>query len=272
MRFSKMHGIGNDYIFINACVEKVENPAELAKRLSNRHFYIGSDGLVLIGCSNKADFSMRIFNPDGTEAEMCGNAIRCVGKYVYDKGLHKKSSVDIQTLAGIKHLQLDIKGGKVCEVRVDMGVPSLVPKDIPIDIVGKTAIDYPLQIQGKTYYITAVSMGNPHCVIFTKSIDSMPKVASLISTNSIFPKRTNVEFVKVIGESELQLIVYERGVGETLACGTGACASFYAAYIKGLVKDKVKAKLKGGLLNLELKERKIFMTGPARLSYEGELF
>lgn len=272
MRFSKMHGIGNDYIFINASAEKVTNPADLAKRLSNRHFYIGSDGLVLIDSSDKADFSMRIFNPDGTEAEMCGNAIRCVGKYVYDKGLHTQSSVEIETLAGIKHLQLDIKAGKVHRVKVDMGTPTLNPKDIPINIVSNAAIDYPLQVRDKTYYITAVSMGNPHCVIFVEEIGDMPLYASLISTNSIFPKRTNVELVKVIGESKLQLIVYERGAGETLACGTGACASFYAAYIKGLVKDRVQAKLKGGTLELELKEGKIFMTGPASLSYEGELF
>ena len=270
MRFSKMHGIGNDYIFINSCIEKVDNPGLLAKMLSDRHFYIGSDGLVLIGASSKADFSMRIFNPDGTEAEMCGNALRCVGKYVYDKGLHNKDCVAIETLAGIKHLELDIKKGKVVQVRVNMGIPVLDPKMIPVNIQGNAVIDYPLEVQGQTYYITAVSMGNPHCVIFTGKLSQLPAEAALISSNAIFPNRTNVEFVTVRAKDEIELLVYERGAGETLACGTGACASFYAARIKGLVGDTVKAKLKGGTLYLEQVGDSIFMTGPAQLSYEGE--
>ncbi len=270
MRFSKMHGIGNDYIFINTCAEKVDNPGLLAKKLSNRHFYIGSDGLVLIGTSHKADFAMRIFNPDGTEAEMCGNAIRCVGKYVYDKGLHNKDSVVIETLAGIKHLQLDIKEGRVIQARVNMGRPILEPMLIPVNIAADAVIDYPLEIRGKTYYITAVSMGNPHCIIFTDKLGKLPVEASVISNNAIFPNRTNVEFVRVKARDAIELLVYERGAGETLACGTGACASFYAARIKGLVDKAVKAKLKGGTLYLEQIDGNIYMTGPAELSYEGE--
>lgn len=271
MRFSKMHGIGNDYIFVNADRENIKEPNKLAAKLADRHFYVGSDGLVLIGTSSEADFYMRIFNTDGSEAEMCGNAIRCVGKYVYEKGLHSTSKVTIQTLAGIKQLQLDIREGKVRQVQVNMGFPIMQADKIPVLLETDTVVDYPLQVADKVYFITAVSMGNPHCVIFADTpLGHLPKEASLISTNRIFPRGTNVEFVEVVSRGEIRLRVYERGVGETLACGTGACASFYAAYVKGLVSKKVKAELKGGMLDLELIGNNIFMTGPADWSYEGE--
>jgi diaminopimelate epimerase len=273
MKFSKMHGLGNDYIFVDTEKEKIADPDKLAQKLSDRHFSIGSDGLVLIGSSDKADFSMRIFNADGSEAEMCGNAIRCVGKYVYEKGLHAGCEVSVETPAGIKRLYLDIKEGRVERVRVNMGAPVLDPRLIPVRVQTKAVMDYPLRAGRREYLITAVSMGNPHCVIFTDTLaDGLPEEVGLISRHSLFPKQTNVEFVKVISQTEIQLLVYERGSGETLACGTGACAGFYAAYIKGKVAKQVKARLKGGELDLELKDDNIFMSGPARFSYEGEYF
>lgn len=273
MKFSKMNGIGNDYIFIDARFENINNPNELSIKLSDRHFGIGGDGLVLIEKSTKADFKMRMFNSDGSEGNMCGNAIRCIGKYVYDKGLSNKTILDIETKAGIKKLELIVSCNKVDQVKVKMGTPSTKAKDVPINIDTDEAIDYPLEVEGKTFLINAVSMGNPHCVIFASSLnDELLQFGKKICEHHLFPQKTNVEFVRVIDKNNIEILVYERGTGETLACGTGASASFYASYLHNYTDRHVKAKLKGGYLNLELANGEIFMTGKAELNFEGEYF
>ena len=272
MRFSKMNGLGNDYIYINLFDEEVKNPGELAIRLSDRHFGIGSDGLILIGESNIADFSMRMFNPDGSEGEMCGNAIRCVGKYVFDKGLTNKKNLSISTLAGVKLLKLSVINGKVDTVCVDMGEPGLDPEKIGISAT-EPLINKEVNFFGKKVKISCVSMGNPHCVLFSEDVtDADMDFLGRISTHPIFKNRVNVEIVSVINRKCFRMRVYERGTGETLACGTGACAAFYAAYINGLIDNEAEAKLKGGSLKIAYKDNKIFMIGKADLNYEGEIF
>lgn len=274
MRFTKMHGIGNDYIYVNCFEEKVEDPSRLAIVMSRYHFGVGSDGLILIGPSDTADFSMRIFNSDGSEADMCGNGIRCVGKYVYDRGLTDKTEVTVSTMAGLKKLKLTLENGKVSTVLVDMGMPQFQPEKIPVSLPGDEIKMYPLNILGQDRLITCVSMGNPHAVIFVNDPDSvdLPVIGGMIEHHPMFPRRTNVEFVRVISRDMLQMRVWERGAGETLACGTGACASLCAAVINGLANRTAQIKLAGGNLMLRWDETDghVYQSGPASFVFDGE--
>lgn len=273
MKFTKMHGCGNDYVYINGIEEKIEDPSELAISMSNRNFGVGSDGIVLILPSETADFRMRMFNADGSEAEMCGNAIRCVGKFVYDKGLTDKNLVTIETLAGIKVLDMTVENGKVSYAKVDMGEPILKGSKIPVKSEKSPVIEK-IEVLGETYEFTCVSMGNPHAITFVENTDKFPleTVGPLVETHPIFPKKTNVEFVQVIDEETLKMRVWERGSGETLACGTGACASLVAAVLNKLSKRKAVLKLLGGDLIIEWDEdnNHVFMSGPAETVFEGE--
>lgn len=274
MKFTKMHGLGNDYIYVNCMSKVVENPSEVAKKVSDRHFGIGSDGLVLIMPSNVADFRMRMFNSDGSEAEMCGNAIRCVGKYVYDSKLTSKENVTIETLAGIRILELFIADGKVEKAKVNMGAPVLTPADIPVLGSGDTFIAQ--EVDGRK--LTCVSMGNPHAVTYlskNEDLDGMDieSIGPKFENHPIFPKRTNTEFVKVLDRKTLQMRVWERGAGETLACGTGACAVLVASVLNDYSERKATVKLLGGDLEIEWNETDncVYMTGPATKVFEGEI-
>ncbi len=275
MKFTKMQGIGNDYVYVNCFEEKVEDPAALAKFVSDRHFGIGSDGLILIKPSKNADFTMDMYNADGSQGEMCGNGIRCVAKYVYDKGLTDQQQISIETLAGIKYLDLTVEDGKVVLVRVDMGEPELIAEKIPVIADSEKVIDAPIEIDGTTYHMTCVSMGNPHCVVFMDDVENfeIEKTGSLFENYKDFPKRINTEFVKVIDEHTLQMRVWERGSGETLACGTGACATAVAAILNEHCNGEILIHLLGGDLKIEWDKETnhVFMTGPAAISFEGEI-
>lgn len=281
MKFVKLHGCGNDYVYVNGFTEKVEHPSEVAKMISDRHFGIGSDGLILINPSKVADFEMAMYNADGSRGEMCGNGIRCVAKFVYDFGLTDKTSISVETLAGIKYLDLTVKDGKVELVRVNMGAPILTPKEIPVDPAlfpgaADAVIAQPLTVAGKTYDITCVSMGNPHDVIFmeedVRDLD-LEKIGPDFENHPAFPKRTNTEFVNVIDDTHLRMRVWERGSGETLACGTGTCATVVAAVLNGLTKDTVDVELLGGSLHIEWDREAnlVYMTGPATVVFTGEI-
>ncbi len=275
MKFTKMHGAGNDYIYVNALTETIDNPSELATRWSDRHFGVGSDGLVLIMASDVADFRMRMFNSDGSESEMCGNASRCIGKYVYDKGLTTKTCVTLETKAGIKVLELNVQNGVVDTVRVDMGEPILEPVNIPMDLPGDYAIGVPITIQGKEYKLNGVSMGNPHAVVFTEDIDALnlPLIGPDFEHHVLFPKRTNTEFVEIVDSSHARMRVWERGAGETLACGTGACAVLVAGVLSGNLQRKSQVDLLGGVLQIEwnAENNHVYMTGNAVTVFEGEI-
>lgn len=274
MKFTKMHGLGNDYIYINCFEENVVNPEQLAIAISERHFGVGGDGLVLILPSQVADAQMRMFNADGSEAEMCGNAIRCVGKFIYDHRIIKKDTITIETLAGIKHLNLDIKNGIVNNVKVDMGEPILQSDLIPVNGNSRIITGEQITIDDHSYQFTAVSMGNPHCVIFVPEItDAMVLTdGPALEVHSLFPRKINVEFVKVNSRKSLTMRVWERGSGETMACGTGACASVVAAISNNLTDRTVSVKLLGGELLIEWEpvSNHVFMTGPAVTVFEGE--
>ncbi len=275
LKFTKMHGAGNDYIYINGFQHKIDNPGELAIKLSNRNFGIGSDGLVLILPSETCDFRMQMFNSDGSEAEMCGNASRCVGKFVYDNGLTSKKEITLETLAGTKYITLLDGDAKSRKITVDMGEPILDPQLIPVNVDSKPVINYPLDIDGKIWEVTCVSMGNPHAVTFTKDIDKLdlPVLGPKFEKNPIFPRKTNTEFIEVIDGNNLNMRVWERGAGETLACGTGACAAAVAASLNGLTDRKVTIHLLGGDLNIEWRESNnhVYMTGEAVTVFEGTL-
>lgn len=275
MRFTKMHGLGNDYIYVNCFEETVENPSEVAKKVSDRHFGIGSDGLVLIMPSERADFKMRIFNSDGSEAEMCGNAIRCVGKYVFDRGMTNKNVIRVETLAGIKVLELTVQDGKAKLVKVDMGEPILKPENIPVNSDKEIFRTEPVEIDGKEFKVTCVSMGNPHAVSYVKNVDIFPleKIGPKMEHHPLFPKRINAEFVEVIDRTTLKMRVWERGAGETLACGTGACAVLVASVLNGVSERKATVKLLGGDLIIEWNENNnhVYMTDPAVKVFEGEV-
>jgi diaminopimelate epimerase len=274
IKFTKMHGAGNDYVYVDCTTTAIDNPSALAEKISDRHFGVGSDGLVMIGASEVADFRMRMFNADGSEAQMCGNASRCIGKYVYDKGLTQKTDITLETLAGIKFLHLFVEGGKVSRVTVDMGAPELLPAKIPVNLKGERVLNFPLQVGSATYGITCVSMGNPHAVIFVKNVDSFDVhgVGRIIENHPLFPQRINVEFVEVVKRSLLKMRVWERGSGETLACGTGACATLVAASLNGLADSRATLKLLGGDLDIEWHPdtRHVLMTGGAVSVFEGE--
>ena len=281
MKFTKMHGCGNDYVYVNGFKEKIDNPSEVAKSVSDRHFGIGSDGLIMINPSQVADFEMAMYNADGSRGEMCGNGIRCVGKYVYDFGLTDKTSISVETLAGIKYLDLTVENGKVEKVRVNMGAPILTPAEIPVDPslfpqAKDPVVSQPLTVADKVYKVTCVSMGNPHDVIFmdedVRTLD-LEKIGPDFEHHAAFPKRTNTEFVNVIDETHLRMRVWERGSGETLACGTGTCATVVAAVLNGLTKDAADVELLGGSLHIEWDREAnlVYMTGPATVVYCGEI-
>lgn len=275
MRFTKMHGIGNDYIYVDMSHERINDISTTVIKLSNRHFGVGSDGLVLIIPSGVADFRMRMFNPDGSEAEMCGNAIRCVGKYVYDNSMTDKKTINIETLAGIKKLELKVVDCRVESVEVNMGKPILDPKRIPVICMKDTCIKEGIEVFNKKYDFTAVSMGNPHCVIFMDNIDDLEieKIGPGFEKHQIFPNKTNTEFVCVISRRELQMRVWERGAGETLACGTGACAALIASVLNALSDREATVKLLGGDLKVRWDEKDdcVYMEGPATKVFEGEI-
>ena len=276
IKFTKMQGLGNDYVYIDAINQSIENESSLAQFVSNRHFGIGSDGLILICKSDVADFKMRMFNSDGSEAEMCGNGIRCVGKFVYDKGLTNKTTVKIETLAGIKTLILNISDGKVKTVRVDMGEPILEAEKIPVISDEEPVKNLILEAEGKQFKFTCVSMGNPHAITIvdnTKDFD-VEKYGKILEIDKAFPKRANIEFVQIVDEHNIKMRVWERGAGETLACGTGACATAVACNLNGLTERKVKIELLGGNLEIEWNknDNHIYMTGPAVTVFDGELY
>lgn len=284
MKFTKMHGLGNDYIYVNGAAERVEDRSALAVRLSDRHFGIGSDGLIFINPSDKADFEMEMYNSDGSRAEMCGNGIRCVAKYVFDNGLTDKKSLDIETLAGVKHIELmvDEASGRAEGARVNMGRPSAQPVDLPCDpsyFEGYTeggVIGQSLEVRGKKWNVTCISVGNPHAVVFIDTpVRDFPleEMGPLFENHPAFPARVNTEFVRILGDDTVEMRVWERGAGETLACGTGATAVAVACILRGFMKDRVRVKLLGGDLDIQWAggEADAFMTGPATTVYTGEV-
>jgi diaminopimelate epimerase len=275
LRFTKMHGIGNDYIYFNAIDQEIPDPEALAKKLSDRRFGIGGDGIILVCPSDIADAKMRIFNEDGSEAKMCGNGVRCVAKYLYDYALvpEESETVTVETLSGVKTIALTIEDGEVVSAKVDMGAPILKPADIPAVFEGDTAVAQPLEIGGTAYSVTAVSMGNPHCVVFVDDPDALglEKIGTLFEHHPAFPERVNTEFVKVIDRHTLQMRVWERGSGETFACGTGACATVVAAVLNGYCdkNEDITVHLRGGDLTIRYTDETVYMTGPAATVYEG---
>lgn len=275
MKFTKMQGIGNDYVYVNCFKEQVDDPSELAKKVSDRHFGVGSDGLILIKPSKIADFEMDMYNADGSQAGMCGNGIRCVAKYVYDYGLTDKTSLTISTGSGVKQLELTVEEGKVSEVQVDMGAPILEAAKIPADFGKSPIVDMPIVVQGKTYQATCVSMGNPHCVVPVEDVEGLDieKIGPDFERHVCFPQRVNTEFIRVLDENTVQMRVWERGAGETWACGTGACAVAVACVLNGWTKEKVLVKLRGGDLQIHWKreENRVYMTGPAAVVFDGEI-
>ena len=277
LRFTKMHGISNDYVYISTFDRPEEDWEQLAIRLSDRRTGIGGDGIILVCPSDVADAKMRIFNADGSEGMMCGNGIRCVGKFVYDKGLvpADKTTVTIDTLSGIKTLELTVRDGKVQSARVDMGAAILTPAEIPVVFDKEKMIDEPLTVDGKEWRVTAVSMGNPHCVIFVDDVDglALEKIGPHFEHHPAFPERVNTEFVKVIDDHTLQMRVWERGSGETWACGTGACATAVAACLNGFCKkgEDITVRLRGGDLVINYTDETVIMTGPAATVFEGEV-
>mgnify|MGYP000997119098 CR=1 FL=1 len=274
MRFTKMQGIGNDYIYINGLEQYISDPASLARRMSAPHFGVGADGLVLIEPDEMSDFGMRIFNRDGSEAEMCGNALRCIGKFVYERGLTDKTRLVIHTRGGLRRIWLDVKDGKVQSQRVDMGTPELNPRELGVDLPGDLVLRHRLQILGQTMFITCVGMGNPHCVVFVRDqeIVDIETLGPLLETHPLFPNRINVEFVRVTSRDLLQMRVWERGTGETLGCGTGACAAVVAAVLCGLADRTARVRLPGGELEIQwnAEDNHVYQSGPAEFVFDGE--
>ncbi len=274
IKFTKMHGIGNDYVYVDGFQETINNPNAFSKFISDRHFGIGSDGLVIILPSDKADFRMRMFNADGSEGRMCGNATRCIGKYVYEAGYTQKKNISLETLSGIKYLTLTVENELVTSVEVDMGKALLSPKDIPISSPLNQFINEPLDIDDTTYYVTGVSMGNPHAVLFSSEIDhlDLEKLGPKFEYHPLFPERINTEFVQIINDTTLKMRVWERGSGETWACGTGACATAVAAVLNGYCKpdSEITLQLRGGELKITYKtDGIVLMKGPATKVFEG---
>ncbi len=277
MKFTKMHGIGNDYVYVNCFEETVEDPAAVARFVSDRHFGIGSDGLILIKPSEAADCEMDMYNLDGSQGAMCGNGIRCVAKYAYDYGIVHKTQISVATRSGIKYLDLTVKDGKVSQVKVNMGAPILTASQIPVVSEKEEVINEPLEVNGETYYITAVSMGNPHAIVYMTDVDHLDieKIGPSFENHVAFPDRVNTEFVEVLDEHTVKMRVWERGSGETLACGTGACAVAVASILNERVdSDKpVTVKLLGGDLEIywNRQENLVYMTGPATTVFDGEI-
>jgi diaminopimelate epimerase len=273
LRFTKMHGIGNDYVYVECFTQPVANPAALARRVSPRRTAVGSDGLILICPSTTADCRMEMYNADGSRGEMCGNGIRCVGKYAYEHGLARKDTLSVDTDAGIKTLQLHTAAGRVTAVTVDMGEPLLDGPRIPVAAEGRV-VNAPLDVGGTTYRVTCVSMGNPHCVVFVPAVDDLPveQIGPRFEHHPFFPQRVNTEFVTVVSRSALRMRVWERGSGETAACGTGACATLVAAVLNGHSDRRATLHLNGGDLQIEWgADNHVFMTGPAEEVFSGEI-
>lgn len=273
LEFTKMHGIGNDYIYFNCMEKELDDPADVSVKMSPRHFSVGGDGIVMICSSDVADAKMRMFNADGSEGKMCGNAIRCVGKYLYDNDIVKKTEISIETLSGIKYLSLTVKDGAVSAVRVDMGNAILSAEKIPVKI-SDPPVRFPLEIDGRSYEMTCVSMGNPHAVTFLDEIDALPleAIGPKFENHPIFPERVNTEFVKVLGKNHLKMRVWERGSGETWACGTGACAVAVASILCGYseINEPIRIDLIGGSLEILCDENyRVFMSGSATKVYDG---
>ncbi len=275
LQFTKMQGLGNDYVYVDCTKKKLENASEVAVKVSDRHFGIGSDGLILINASSVADFEMEMYNADGSRGEMCGNGIRCVAKYVYDYGLTDQTHISVETLGGIKYLDLTVEEGRVRQVRVDMGRPMLCPTEIPVIANGETVIDMPIEVDGTEYRMTAVGMGNPHTVVFVEDVDRLEieQIGPKFEHHPCFPNRVNTEFVKVLDRNTVKMRVWERGSGETLACGTGACAVAVACILNGLTENKVTVQLLGGdlLIEWDREADKVYMTGPAEVVFDGEI-
>ncbi|MDF2538587.1 MAG: dapF [Herbinix sp.] len=275
MKFTKMQGCGNDYVYVDCTKELIPNIPETAIKVSDRHFGIGSDGLILIRTSDKADFMMDMYNQDGSRAQMCGNGIRCVAKYVYDNHLTDKNQIQIETLSGIKTLDLAVEAGKVTYVTVNMGNPILESSLIPVLSEKERVIGEPINVGDKEYKITCVSMGNPHAIIFVDDIKNLllEKIGPLFENHMMFPERINTEFVHVIDRKHIEMRVWERGSGETLACGTGTCASVMACILNGYTDHEVTVSLLGGelLIRYDEKENIIYMTGPAVKVFDGEI-
>ena len=273
MKFTKMQGLGNDYVYVNCFKEKIEDPSALAVRISDRHFGVGSDGLILINPSKVADCEMEMYNADGSRGEMCGNGIRCVGKYMYDYGLTDKEAISVETLAGIKYLQFFIENGKVAKVKVDMGSPILTPAEIPVVAEGERAVDEPIVVDGTEYRMTCISMGNPHAIVYVDDVKNLPieKIGPLFEKHERFPNRVNTEFVKVLDRNTVEMRVWERGSAETLACGTGTCATVMACILNHKTENKVLVHLRGGDLTIEYDpdNNHIYMTGPATEVFHG---
>jgi diaminopimelate epimerase len=275
MKFTKMQGIGNDYVYISTFDQKAPaDPARLAIAISDRHFGVGSDGLILIGPSERADARMRMFNADGSESEMCGNGVRCVAKYIHDRGIARKDRVTIETGRGVLTLDLEVEGGKARRARVDMGAPILQGSDIPTTLPGDPPVGVPLSVEGSRLEVTAVSMGNPHAVAYVADVERFPVEAlgPALERHPAFPRRVNAHFVTVLGPGEVRMRTWERGSGITLACGTGACAVCVAGVLTGKTGRKILAHLPGGDLELEWPggDRSVFMTGPAAEVFSGE--
>ncbi len=279
MKFTKMQGCGNDYVYVDGGKELIpqESKPKIVRRFSDRHFGIGGDGVIFVNPSKEADFEMEMYNMDGTRSEMCGNGIRCVAKFVYDKGLTDKTELSIISGGSIKYIELNVENGKVSTVKVNMGSPMLKASDIPVICAkeAETVIAEKIEVAGKTYEMTCVSMGNPHAVVFMEDVDGLAieTVGPYFENHERFPRRTNTEFVKVIDEENVQMRVWERGTGETLACGTGACATVVACILNGLTKDEVTVKLLGGYLKIkwDREANLVYMTGPATTVFEGEI-
>lgn len=277
MKFTKMQGCGNDYVYVDGSRERIpqEEKPVLVRCLSDRHFGIGGDGVIFINPSDEADFEMEMYNADGTRAEMCGNGIRCVGKFVYDKGLTDKTDITVISAGSVKYLTLIVKEGKVQQVKVNMGAPELTASLVPVVSQNTQVIDEPILVQGKDYKMTCVSMGNPHAVVFMDDVEhlAIEEIGPYFENHECFPRRTNTEFVKVIDRKTVQMRVWERGTGETLACGTGACAVAVACVLNGLTEETVTVKLLGGelIITWDREANLVYMTGPAVTVFEGEI-
>lgn len=276
MKFTKMQGIGNDYVYVDCTKNSLKDPSGTARFVSDRHFGIGSDGLILICPSGTADFRMDMYNADGSRGEMCGNGIRCVGKYVYDYGLTDQKEISIETLAGIRYLKLQVEDGRVSKVQVNMGEPVLAPEQIPVTAEREPVVREPIEVCGRDWEMTCVSMGNPHAVIFmdrpVKEL-ALEEIGPSFENHERFPKRTNTEFIRVLKPNRLEMRVWERGAGETWACGTGACAAVVAAVLNGLCERKAVVELLGGDLEIcwEEEDNCVYMTGSATTVFDGEI-
>ena len=274
MKFTKMHGCGNDYVYVNGFTEKVADKPQAVVALSDRHFGIGSDGVIFINPSQQADFEMEMYNADGTRAEMCGNGIRCVGKYVYDHGMTDKTSITVESFGKVKYLDLTVENGKVVKVKVNMGKPELTAKDVPVVSVHEQVIDEEIIVKEKSYRMTCVSMGNPHAVVFMDDVEhlAIEEIGPYFENHERFPNRTNTEFVQVIDDSHVKMRVWERGTGETLASGTGCCATAVACVLNHLTGAHVTVQVLGGEIEIywDQKENLVYMTGPAVTVFEGE--